>query len=69
LDVGGVRPAVPKTTSVSSSTAANSGHPLWMKNYAIPGMKRARARMEKTLHQIAARRKVKRSQKRRSANG
>jgi hypothetical protein len=27
----------------------NSGHPLWMKNFAIPAMKRARGRNEKKL--------------------
>ena len=43
----------------------NSGHPLWMKNYAIPAMKRALARFEKRLERIA----TKRSQKRRMANG
>jgi hypothetical protein len=45
-----------------------SGHPLWMKNFAIPAMTRARARMEKKLDQIAAKRKDKRSKKRRTAN-
>ena len=44
-----------------------SGHPLWMKNYAIPAMKRALARFEKRLDRIAARQKDKRSQKRRRA--
>jgi hypothetical protein len=41
-----------------------SGHPLWMKNHAIPTMKRALARFEKRLDQIAAREKDRRLQRR-----
>lgn len=36
-----------------------SGHPLWMKNYAIPAMQRSRARDEKKLDRIASRAKDK----------
>ena len=50
-----------------SDWKGQSGHPLWMKNYAIPAMKRALARFEKRLDRIAARQKDKRSQNRRRA--
>lgn len=45
----------------------NSGHPLWMRNVAIPAMKRARERYEKRLDRIAAKAKDKRAGKRRAS--
>jgi hypothetical protein len=43
-----------------------SGHPLWMKNHMIPVTERGRARKEKALERIMAKKKDKKSQQRRN---
>ena len=46
----------------------NSGHPLWMRNFMFPAIKRARARKEKALERITMKEKKKEIQERRRAS-
>jgi len=53
----------------TSDWQGKSGHPLWMKNFMIPSLKKVQKRKEKALENISSKNRERRKQRRQRRTG